>query len=229
MTFGPSVDYGQTIKNYRSKGRRDDDHRYEPPRDPFITKKVVFGAPKMGTATTAHAERNNGTMRHKIGRMRRLVYAFSKRLKHHRAAIALNYAWYNLGTIVKTIRMTPAMAAGVTDHIWTLDEFMEACLAETPAEKPKAQPLRHRRPGGTARELPEGRGFLRVVGQEASGSASTPNTPDPGPGGPVQPSHATVAAAPVDDRQLDLFAWRPKPRVPMQLNLFGEPDPTAPV
>src|SRR5262249_59827890 len=78
--FGPGVDYAQTVKHYTRGGRRDDDHRYEPPRDPFVTKHVVFGAPDLDKATTTHVERNNGTMRHFIGRMRRLVYAFSKDL-----------------------------------------------------------------------------------------------------------------------------------------------------
>lgn len=94
--FGASVDMAQTVKNYGSRGRRDDDHRYEPPRmgpGGFITKKTVFGAPNLDTASTAYVERNNGTMRHRIGRMRRLCYAFSKRLPQHRAACALNYVF----------------------------------------------------------------------------------------------------------------------------------------
>ena len=99
------------MKNYSAKPRRDD-HRYEPPRGiDFITKKTVYGAPDLDTASTAYIERQNGTMRHKIGRMRRLVYAFSKKVENHRAACALNYAWYNLGCIVRTLRVTPAMAA----------------------------------------------------------------------------------------------------------------------
>src|SRR5262249_11860511 len=52
-SFGPGVDYAQVVKNYTRGGRRDDDHRYEPPRDPFLTKKSVFGAPNVGAATTA--------------------------------------------------------------------------------------------------------------------------------------------------------------------------------
>lgn len=87
--FGPGVDYAQTVKHYTKNGRRDDDHRYEPARDPFLTKHAVFGAPDLDDTTTAHIERNNGTMRHFIGRMRRLVYAFSKSPAHHAAAVAL--------------------------------------------------------------------------------------------------------------------------------------------
>ena len=82
-----------------------------------------------------------------------MVYAFSKDLAHHRAALALGYAWYNLGRIVRTLRVTPAMQAGVARHVWTLEEFLDALLAEPAGEKPTAKPLRHLAPEGTAREL----------------------------------------------------------------------------
>jgi len=76
--FGVGVDYSQGVKHYRSGGRKDEDHRYEPARDPLLTKHAVFGAPDLDASTTAHVERLNGITRHIIGRMRRLVYAFSK-------------------------------------------------------------------------------------------------------------------------------------------------------
>ncbi len=223
-SFGPGIDYAQTIKNYTKGGRRED-YRYEPPRDPFITKKAIYGAPNMASASTAYVERNNGTMRHHIGRIRRLCLAFSKKVENHKAAVALNYAWYNFGLVVRTLRVTPAMAAGVTDHIWSLEEFMDVLLAEVPAEKPEAQPLRHRIPVETARELPAGRGFLRVV--QGGKSPVVPPSPAPSPPStPVAVPPVVVPAAldvpPVaDDRQLDLLAWKPKPRKLGQLSLFG--------
>lgn len=166
--FGPAVPYAQTVKNYSRSPRRQpdgqrEDHRYEPPRDPFMTKHVVFGVPNMEDATTSYVERNNGTMRHKIGRMRRLTYAFSKRRPNLECSVALNYAHYNFCWIVKTLRVTPAMALGVTDHVWDLEEFMTVLLDETPVEKPKPQPLTIPKPDALARELPNGRGFLRLV------------------------------------------------------------------
>ncbi len=163
-SFGPSVDYAQTVKNYRSGGNRGPDHRYEPARDPFITKRAVYGSPNLARATTAHIERNNGTTRHVNGRIRRLCYAFSKKLENHRAAVALSYVHYNFCHVVKTLRVTPAMAAGITDHVWTLAEFMEALLDTAPADRLIARPLAHRAPEGPSRELPGARGFLRVVG-----------------------------------------------------------------
>jgi IS1 family transposase len=211
--FGLSVDFAQTVKNYRSSGRRDD-HRYEPPRDPFITKKIVYGSPDLDTASTAYIERNNGTMRAKIGRMRRLSYAFSKKAANHRAACALNYCAYNLTWVVRTLRVTPAMAVGITNHVWDMAELHDAITAEVaPVEKPKAQPLTHRTPPGPARELPGGRGFLRLV----AGGAEPPKGPGivaaPGPRpAPAQPSSPVALAPEPTPRwtQLELFGTTPK-------------------
>ncbi|XXU99598.1 transposase [Sorangium sp. So ce1153] len=160
--FGASIDYAQCKKNYTQQGRRDD-HRYEPPRDPFITKKVIYGAPDLEKASTSYVERQNLTMRHQIGRIRRLCLAFSKKIENHKAAVALAYCHYNFCHVVKTLRVTPAMQAGITDHIWSLDEFMEAILNEPEGGKPTPKPLAVRQPEGPARELPGGRGWLRLV------------------------------------------------------------------
>jgi IS1 family transposase len=243
--FGPSIDYAQTVKNYTKSGRRDDDHRYEPPREPFITKWTVFGAPNLDRANTAHVERNNGTMRHIIGRKRRLCYAFSKSLVHHRAAVALGYLYYNLCHVVRTLRVTPAVAAGVTDHVWELEELLDALLTAQPCDAPTAKPLAPRKPEGTIRELPNGRGFLRVVGGVGGGKG---NPPAPAPSPPAAPAAAlppagaaSTSAAPaasgqasagaagapgaatpeVDPRQLDLFGWKPRRLPEGQLSLFG--------
>jgi hypothetical protein len=228
-SFGPGVDYGQTIKNYTKSGRKDDDHRYEPPRVPFITKKSIFGAPDMGRATTAHVERNHGTMRHHIGRMRRLVYAFSKRPEHHAAAVSLCYCHYNLCHVLRTTRVTPALAVGATTRLWELPELLDALLSVPETAVPEKKPLRILKPAEPARELPNGRGFLRLV---PSGGA--PVAPPPAPAPPAAPAVAvgsasgpaappgveTPAPAPAADRQLDLLAWHPKPK--------GTPAPEPP-
>ncbi|MFO0591440.1 MAG: transposase [Polyangiaceae bacterium] len=212
--FGPSVDFAQTVKNYRSAGRRDD-HRYEPPRGiDFITKKTVYGAPDLASASTAYIERQNATMRHKIGRTRRLVYAFSKRIENHIAAVALNMAWYNLGTIVRTLRVTPAIAAGVVDRVFTIEDFHDAITAEVePVAKPEKKALTHRAPPPetTARALPNGRGFLRAL--PGGGGPKGPGlAPAPGPRPPAAPAAPAPALREAPQpRQLDLFEWhRPK-------------------
>jgi IS1 family transposase len=227
-SFGPGVDYEQVIKNYRGSGSRGPVHRYEPARGiDFLTKRAVYGSPDMKRGTTAHLERQNLTMRHVNGRLRRLCLAFSKKLDNHRAAVALAYTWYNLGHVVKTLRVTPAMAAGITDHVWTIEEFMVAALDLAPVEKPVAGPLAHRVPATTSRELPGGRGFLRVVGGTSSPSGPVPTSPVPMPPSVAagEPRvHVTVPVASGPAGQLDLLAWvapAPKLRAPVQLDLFG--------
>ncbi|MCC6553002.1 MAG: transposase [Polyangiaceae bacterium] len=204
-SFGPGVDYMQTVKNYRTGAQRGPDHRYEPPRDPFITKSTIYGAPDAVRASTSYVERLNATTRHTNGRMRRLCYAFSKRPEHHRAAIALNYVAYNLCHVVRTLRVTPAMQAGVTDHVWTVEELLHALLEAQPVEPPRARPLEHRQPDAPARELPNGRGFLRLVTEPTPALRRLPVIPDPPPG-----------ASPV--------AAVPPPATPRQLSLFDDPE-----
>jgi hypothetical protein len=216
--FGPGVDYAQAVKHYTSGGQKDD-HRYEPARDPFLTKHAVFGAPDLDDATTAHVERHNGTMRHFIGRIRRLVLAFSKSPEHHAAAVSLAYCYYNLCWIPRTMRVTPAMAIGVTSHPWDLPEFLDALLTAKPCETPAKQPIAPRAPATTARALPNGRGFLRVV----PGSGGAP-PPAPAPPPPASPAAPAVPAQPPEDAtgQLDLLSWRPRSQAP------ATPPPVAP-
>ena len=126
------------------------------------------------------------------------------------AAVSLFYVHYNLCHIPRTQRATPAMLAGVTTKPWTLADLMEAALAEPDSEKPTPKPLIIPKPEGPTRELPSGRGWLKVV---QGGDA--PAKPPPAPVAP-----ATAASAAADDRQLDLLSWRAPPRDPVQLTLF---------
>lgn len=213
--FGPGVDFGTMTKNYRAGGRAD--HRYAAERGvKFITKKAVFGAPDLAKTSTAHIERNNLTMRHHVGRIRRLCLAFSKRFDHHCHAVALGYVWYNVGCIVKGLRMTPAMAVGATDRLWTIEEFHDAIteLAKTGEAKPEKRQLTHRTPVGTSRELPAGRGFLRVVQGSAGGPAPVPAPPAP-PAAPVR------AAAPVREVR------RPWEQIEMFTSATTKPEPDS--
>lgn len=222
-SFGPSIDYAQTIKNYGAKGRRDDDYRYEPPRDAFITKKAIFGAPNLDTASTAYVERQNGTMRHHIGRIRRLCLAFSKKLDNHRAAVALGYVHYNLCHVVSTLRVTPAMAVGATDHVWDLRELLDALLSVEACEAPTKQPLASRAPESTHRELPNGRGFLRVL-DGGKGKATEPAKP-PTPPAPVRYASPVIEDPEQHWRDMDVKLWKEREK---RLDFFGDDDEDCP-
>jgi len=89
---------------------------------------VISGHPDHNHVSTSYAERQNLTMRMSMRRFTRLTNAFSKKFENHRAAVALHFMYYNFGRIHKTLRITPAMAAGLTDQVWTLEEI--ATLAD---------------------------------------------------------------------------------------------------
>ncbi len=219
------VDYGQVVKNYRTGSSRGPDHRYEPPRDPFITKTPVMGAPVTDSLCTSHIERQNLTMRHIVGRTRRLCLAFSKTLRGHRAAEALGFMAYNFVRIHSTIGCTPAMAAGLADHPWTIGEMMEAALTAEPCEAPRPVALALRPGTAAARELPNGRGFLRAIdGGKGAPFDPAPEVPTPAPVAPAAPAIEVPAVASsttgADPRQLDLLAWRPKTMPMVQIDLL---------
>jgi predicted NAD/FAD-binding protein len=79
--------------------------------------------------STSYVERNNLNIRMGLRRFTRLTNAFSKKAENHEAAIALWLAWYNFGRIHKTLRVTPAMAAGVSSTVWDMPELIERALA----------------------------------------------------------------------------------------------------
>lgn len=216
--FGRSINYATMTKNYRSGGRRDDDHRYEPPRGiDFISKRTVYGSPEHARTSTAHVERNNLTMRHHVGRIRRLCLAFSKRFDHHCHAVALGYVWYNVGCVVKGLRMSPAMAVGALDTLMSIEDFHDAITdaAREPVARPEKQPLKHQTPAGSVRELPNGRGFLRALPGGAGGPSLEPSP------GPIAPA-AAPAGVVFDERgQGDLFTWAASRRGE-QLSLFPD-------
>lgn len=212
--FGTAVDYVQTVKNYKVGSRRGPDHRYEPPREPFITKRVVYGAPDPKLASTSYIERQNGTTRHTNGRLRRLSYAFSKKPECHAAAVALDYVAYNLCHVVKTLRVSPALQAGIVDHVWTLPELLDALMSEPMPGAITATPLAHQEPEAPARALPAGRGWLRLVTEPMPARKHAKGVPD-APPPPVAPA---VPIAPTSPGLV-------KARDPEQLSLFTDPEP----
>lgn len=124
--FGDSVDYGQVVKVYG--GGVDDveqQRRYSPPAVTAVTKKVVHGEPDLATVSTSHVERQNLTLRMRNRRVTRLTNAFSKKLENFRASMGLSYFYYNYVKMHRTIRCTPAMAAGVSNRLWTTRDLVE--------------------------------------------------------------------------------------------------------
>ena len=119
--FGIDVDYAQLQKLY---GASDEpDTRYSPPVCIGCDLKVVSGDPDPKYVSTSFVERQNVTMRMGMRRFTRLTNAFSKKVENHCAMVAIHFLYYNFGRIHKTLRVTPAMAAGLTDHVWSLEEI----------------------------------------------------------------------------------------------------------
>lgn len=116
------ANYSQVVKVYskQEEGRE----RYSPGEFVTVDKTVVHGKPDLNRASTSHVERKNGSLRQWCKRLTRLTYAFSKSWDSLRAALALHFAYYNLCRIHGSLRITPAMAAGITDHVWELNELI---------------------------------------------------------------------------------------------------------
>ncbi len=123
-SLGTRVDYAQLIKVYAAP--TDEERRYSPASVIEAIAKPVWGQPDTARICTSHVERANSTMRMQIRRLTRLTNAFSKKRANLWAALALYFAWYNFCRTHRTIRCTPAMEAGITDHIWTAGELLYA-------------------------------------------------------------------------------------------------------
>jgi IS1 family transposase len=122
--FGGSVDFAQLVKLYGDFGQHGQE-RYSPGRITEVISKVRDGRPDPAHICTSHVERQNLTLRMQIRRLTRLTNGFSKKLDNLKAALALHFAYYNFCRIHKTLRVTPAMEAGLTDHVWTLQELVD--------------------------------------------------------------------------------------------------------
>jgi IS1 family transposase/transposase-like protein len=124
MLLDGRVDYAQLVKIYESP-TVEDRRRYSPPRIAETHKTDIYGDPDYDLVCTSHIERQNGSLRQWCKRLTRLTYAFSKKWDNLDAALALHFAYYNFCRIHKTIRVTPAMESGLTDHVWSLAELLK--------------------------------------------------------------------------------------------------------
>jgi IS1 family transposase len=120
--FGCNIDYAQLIKLY-GQGQSEGEVRYSPAECIGTRRGVVSGNPNPRHISTSFAERQNLTMRMQMRRFTRLTNAFSKKFENHCHAIALYAMHYNFCRIHQTLRVTPAMEAGVADHVWSLEEI----------------------------------------------------------------------------------------------------------
>jgi hypothetical protein len=100
------------------------EHRYSPARVIAAIPEPKWGQPDPEKICTSHVERSNLTMRMQIRRLTRLTNAFSKKRENLKAALALYFGWYNYCHVVSTLRVTPAMEAGLTGHIWNVQELL---------------------------------------------------------------------------------------------------------
>ena len=129
--FGHQIDWAQLVKIYGPKKGGDEggpERKYSPER--FCGCKIgkVIGNPEPEAISTSYVERQNLTMRMSMRRFTRLTNGFSKKLENLGYAVALHFMYYNFGRIHQSLRITPAMAAGISDHVWELEEI--AALAD---------------------------------------------------------------------------------------------------
>jgi IS1 family transposase len=123
--FGSEVDYAMLVKIYGNAPGKEDHRRYSPAECTGAEKRRITGNPDVNHVSTSFVERQNLTMRMGMRRFTRLTNAFSKKIDNLEYAVALHFMYYNFGRIHKTLRVTPAMEAGISDHVRTLEEIAE--------------------------------------------------------------------------------------------------------
>ena len=120
--LGMDVDYAQLQKIYGAS--LEPERRYSPARCIGSDMKVVSGNPDPKHVSTSYVERQNLTMRMHMRRFARLTNAFSKKAENHVHSVALHYMFYNFCRVHQTLRVTPAMEAGLADHVWSIEELV---------------------------------------------------------------------------------------------------------
>ncbi len=134
--FGIDVDFAQLVKLYGAvHADRDAATRYNPPKCVGARKERFQGKPDPKHISTSFTERHNLTMRMSLRRYTRLTNAFSKRIDNHCRALALYFVWYNFARIHTSLRVSPAMAAGVTDRLWDMNDIVALTDANESASK----------------------------------------------------------------------------------------------
>src|ERR1041385_2534643 len=133
--FGCEVDYAMLQKIYGAP-QDTPETRYSPAVCMGARKAIITGNPDHNHVSTSFAERQNLTMRMSMRRFTRLTNGFSKKLENHEHALALYFMYYNFCRIHQTLRVTPAMEAGISDHVWSVEEIVRL-IDSTSASLPK--------------------------------------------------------------------------------------------
>ncbi len=120
--FGSEIDYAMLVKIYGSDGQIET--RYSPPVCLGCQTVGISGRPDPRHISTSFIERQNLTMRMGMRRFTRLTNGFSKKIENHGHAVALHYMHYNFCRVHQTLRVTPAMEAGISDHVWSIEEVV---------------------------------------------------------------------------------------------------------
>jgi len=123
LIFKFEVDFAQVIKRFGGVDS-EDRRRYSPAPMVKVQKTYGCGRPDLERACTSHSERLNLSLRMSLRRLTRLTNGHSKSWKHHEAMLGLFFAWYNFVRVHSTIKTTPAVAQGLTDHAWTMEELL---------------------------------------------------------------------------------------------------------
>ncbi|MGB5139906.1 MAG: IS1 family transposase, partial [Candidatus Zixiibacteriota bacterium] len=126
--FGTDIDYAMLIKLYGKEPT--DETRYSPPKCIGCHRQAIVGRPDPEEVSTSHVERQNLTMRMGMRRFTRLTNGFSKKVENLEHAVALHFMYYNFCRIHQTLRVTPAMAAGVTNHLWKISDIVKLLEAK---------------------------------------------------------------------------------------------------
>jgi IS1 family transposase len=136
--FGADIDYGMLIKLYGEPSHSPEAaRRYSPTECVGARKETITGNPDPKHISTSYTERANLTMRMSMRRFTRLTNAFSKKLQNHEHMVALYAIWYNFVRIHKTLRMSPAMAAGIESRLWSMEDVVALIDEQTERRAPR--------------------------------------------------------------------------------------------
>ena len=147
IVFGSDIDFAQLVKQYSQMGGDEGEQRngevYNETQE-FLRKDIFIGSPDERDISTSYVERQNLTNRMGNRRFTRRTNGYSKRVENHAHQIALHFWYYNFARIHESLRVTPAMEAGVTDRLWDFNDLVKLIEADDPVHGPRG-PYRKRK------------------------------------------------------------------------------------